>query len=359
MKTIVDALTFDDVLLLPDESDVIPADVSIETSLSKSITLSLPILSAAMDTVSGQAMGQAMAKNGGMAVIHRNMSPQQQADIIKNIRQDNLNIAAAIGTGEENLERARLLIDAGVTMIVVDTAHGHSKNVLNQVESVKNLPSCPTLCAGNIATGKAAEALSNAGADCVKVGVGPGSICTTRIVAGVGVPQLSAIINVAEICRQKNIAVIADGGIRHSGDIVKALAAGANAVMVGSLLAGTDEAPGETVTLNGQSYKAYRGMGSIGAMQEGSADRYFQKSTKDAKKLVAEGVEGLTHAKGAVEDILHQLAGGLRSGMGYVGAKDLDDLFHRGAFVKITNAGLKESHVHDLAGMHAAPNYRG
>lgn len=359
MKTIVDALTFDDVLLIPDESDVIPAEVLTETSLSKNIRLKIPVLSAAMDTVSEGDMALAMHENGGMAVIHRNMTPQAQADIIRHAREKNACVAAAVGTGEDNFERARILIDAGADMIVVDTAHGHSANVLKQIDSIKNIPNCPTLCAGNIATGKAAIALADAGADCVKVGVGPGSICTTRIVAGVGVPQLTAILNVAETCRKRGITIIADGGIRHSGDIVKAIAAGANAVMVGSLLAGTVEAPGDVITLNGQSYKTYRGMGSIGAMQAGSADRYFQKSATDANKLVAEGVEGLVHVKGSAGDILHQLVGGLRSGMGYVGAHNLDELYQRGEFVKITNAGLKESHVHDLASMHAAPNYRG
>lgn len=355
--TITEALTYDDVLLVPQDSCVTPATVSTATSLSPSLQLDIPLLSAAMDTVSEYDMAVTMARAGGMAVLHRNMSVEAQCDIVKQLKSDNLKSAAAIGTGDEQLERAKALITAGITMIVVDTAHGHSVNVLKQVRAVRALSSDITLCGGNIASAKAAEALIDAGVNAVKVGVGPGSICTTRIVAGVGVPQLTAVMNVASVTKKHSIALIADGGLRHSGDIVKALAAGADAVMLGSLLAGTDEAPGQTIKINGEKYKSYRGMGSIGAMQEGSADRYFQKNTGDSKKLVAEGVEGLVKAKGSAADIVYQLVGGLRSGMGYIGAQTIADMPPRAEFVRITNAGLKESHVHDLASMTAAPNY--
>jgi IMP dehydrogenase len=355
---ITEALTYDDVLLAPQETHVTPDMVSTQTSLSKHLKLDIPILSAAMDTVSEYDMGVAMAQSGGIAVIHRNMGDNnQQAEIIAKLKDNGHHAAAAIGTGDGQLDRAKSLIDAGVDMIVIDTAHGHSINVLKQVEAVRKLSSSITLCAGNIATAKAAQALIDCGVGAVKVGVGPGSICTTRIVAGVGVPQLTAVMNVASVARPKGIAVIADGGLRHSGDIVKALAAGANAVMIGSLLAGTDESPGDIIHINGGSYKAYRGMGSIGAMSEGSADRYFQKNGSDTKKLVAEGVEGLTKAKGSTSDILYQLVGGLRSGMGYIGAETIAEMPSKAEFVKISNAGLKESHVHDLAQMSAAPNY--
>ena len=355
---VTEALTYDDVLLAPQESHVTPDQVSTQTHLSDNLILDIPILSAAMDTVSEYDMGVTMAQSGGIAVIHRNMGDNnQQADIIAKLNAENHKSAAAIGASEGQLDRAQSLIDSGIDMIVIDTAHGHSANVLKQVEAVRKLSSTITLCAGNIATAKAAEALINCGVNAIKVGVGPGSICTTRIVAGVGVPQLTAVMNVASVARPKGIAVIADGGLRHSGDIVKALAAGANAVMVGSLLAGTDEAPGEIININGNVYKAYRGMGSIGAMADGSADRYFQKNGSETKKLVAEGVEGLIKAKGPATDILYQLVGGLKSGMGYIGAQTISEIPSKAEFVKITNAGLKESHVHDLAQMSAAPNY--
>jgi IMP dehydrogenase len=357
---ITEALTYDDVLLVPQDTNVTPDMVSTATQLSSKLKLDIPILSAAMDTVSEYDMGVAMAQNGGMAVIHRNMGDNnQQIEIIKRLKDNKYACTAAIGASESHIDRARALIDAGVDMIVIDTAHGHSMNVINQVAAVRKLSDSITLCAGNIATDKAALALIDAGVDCVKVGVGPGSICTTRIVAGVGVPQLTAVMRVASVTKKYGIGLIADGGLRHSGDIVKALAAGADAVMVGSLLAGTDEAPGDILTINGQKYKAYRGMGSIGAMSDGSADRYFQKNGTSAQKLVAEGVEGLVKAKGSASDILYQLIGGVRSGMGYIGAATIADMPSRAEFVRITNAGLKESHVHDLASMSSAPNYGG
>lgn len=356
---ITEALTYDDVLLTPQDSSVTPAMVSTQTSLSKHLQMDIPLLSAAMDTVSEYDMAVVMAKSGGLAVLHRNMSIEAQCNIVQKLNKGDLQCAAAVGTGDAQLQRAEALIKAGVTMIIVDTAHGHSEGVLNQIRAIRALSKDITLCGGNIATAKAAEALINAGVDSVKVGVGPGSICTTRIVAGVGVPQLTAIMNVASVTKKHNVSLIADGGLRHSGDIVKALAAGADAVMIGSLLAGTDEAPGEPISINGEQYKTYRGMGSIGAMQEGSADRYFQKDTGNSKKLVAEGVEGLVKAKGSATDIIYQLVGGVRSGMGYIGADSIAAMPSRAEFVKITNAGLKESHVHDLASMTAAPNYGG
>lgn len=354
--TITEALTYDDVLLAPQDTCVTPDMVSTKTTLGH-LELDIPILSAAMDTVSEYEMGAAMADAGGIAVIHRNMGDNHQAEIIQQLKDAGHKTATAIGSSETHIDKAKKLIDLGIDMIVIDTAHGHSRAVLDQVERVRKLSDTLTLCAGNIATAKAAEALINSGADVLKVGIGPGSICTTRIVAGVGVPQLTALMNVASVAKNKNIGIIADGGLRHSGDIVKALAAGADAVMVGSLLAGTDEAPGDIIKINGQHYKSYRGMGSIGAMAGGSADRYFQDSKSEAKKLVAEGVEGLIKAKGPASDLIYQLVGGLRSGMGYIGAENIASMPARAEFVKITNAGLKESHVHDLASMQSAPNY--
>lgn len=360
MKTILDALTFDDVLLVPQESAVVPSQVSTHTTIA-GLSLKTPVLAAAMDTVSEATMAVAMAKNGGMAVVHRNLSPEDQAAMVSAIKKESADypVAAAIGTGEDSIERAQHLIEAGVSVIVIDTAHGHSMNVMKQLERIKAMDGCPPVCVGNIATAKAAQSLIDAGADCLKIGIGPGAICTTRIVAGVGVPQLTAVMSVADVARKHNVSCIADGGIRYSGDVVKALAAGAHAVMVGSLLAGTDEAPGDIIHIDGKGYKSYRGMGSLGAMTKGSAERYFQKSTTDTQKLIAEGVEGLVPAKGSVDDILHQLVGGLKSGMGYVGAKTLQALFERSEFVKLTGAGLRESHVHDLAQMTTAPNYKG
>jgi IMP dehydrogenase len=354
---ITEALTYDDVLLTPQASNVSPAEVSTATHLSPRLRLDIPLLSSAMDTVTDIDMAHAMAKAGGLGVIHRNMSFEAQCAIIKSLSDANLQSAIAIGIGENQLERAKKFIELGVNLIVVDTAHGHSANVLKQVAAVRALSDDINLCGGNIVSGAAAQALINAGADTVKVGVGPGSICTTRIIAGVGVPQLTAILNVAAVTKKHGIGLIADGGLRHSGDIVKALAAGADAVMIGSLLAGTDEAPGDIVEYEDNIYKSYRGMGSIGAMSEGSADRYFQKNTGDNKKLVAEGVEGLVKAKGPVADILYQLIGGLKSGMGYIGAAEVAEMQSKAEFVRLTNAGLAESHVHDLASITKAPNY--
>ncbi len=479
-----EALTFDDVLLVPAASSVLPADVSTTTRLTRTITLGIPLVSAAMDTVTESALAIALAQAGGIGVIHRNMPPADQAEEVRRVKRyesgmvvnpititpdapladalrlmadfkisgipvvekpsgklagiltnrdvrfannmqqpvaelmtkDNLvtvregvdqieakrllhkrrieklivvddayrciglitvkdiekaqlyhdackddkgrlRAAAAVGTGPDGLTRAEALIDAGVDVVVVDTAHGHSARVIEQVKEVRKRSNGTQIMAGNIATGDAAKALIDAGADAVKVGIGPGSICTTRIVAGVGVPQLTAIMDAAEACRKQNVPVIADGGIRYSGEIAKAIGAGADAVMIGSLLAGTDEAPGEVIMYQGRSYKSYRGMGSMGAMAGGSADRYFQKADGDNSKLVPEGIEGRVPYKGPAERIIHQLVGGLRAAMGYTGSESIAALQKNGQFVRITGAGLRESHVHDVQITAESPNY--
>lgn len=483
MRVIQKALTFDDVLLVPAHSVVLPRDVSLATRLTRRITLNLPLLSAAMDTVTESRLAIALAQEGGMGIVHKNMSPKEQAaevakvkrfesgvvkdpitvnpsmtvreviqltkqhrisglpviengqvvgivtnrdlrfethleqpvrnimtpkdrlvtvkegasrdeamglmhkhrlervlvvndrfelrglitvkDIMKSSEHPNaakdqfgrLLVGAAVGVGEGTEERVALLAEAGVDAIVVDTAHGHSQGVLDRVQWVKtNFPSIEVI-GGNIATGDAAKALVDAGADCVKVGIGPGSICTTRIVAGVGVPQITAVSNVADALQSAGVPCIADGGVRYSGDIAKALAAGADAIMVGGLFAGTEEAPGEIELFQGRSYKSYRGMGSLGAMQQGSSDRYFQDDESVAEKLVPEGVEGRVPYKGPVTAVIHQLMGGVRSSMGYLGCASIDDMHARAEFVQISNAGIRESHVHDVQITKEAPNY--
>lgn len=478
-----EALTFDDVLLVPAASSVLPADVQITTRLTRTIHLGIPLLSAAMDTVTESRLAIALAQAGGIGVIHRNMPAAEQAEEVRRVKRfesgmvvnpitimpdaplsaalrlmadfkisgipvveqpsgklvgiltnrdvrfatnmqqvvaelmtknvitvregvgndearallhkhriekllvvddayrciglitvkdiekaqafpfackddkGRLRAAAAVGTGADGLTRAEALVDAGVDVIIVDTAHGHSSRVLQQVQAVRKLSNNTQIIAGNIATAAAAKALIDAGADAVKVGIGPGSICTTRIVAGVGVPQLTAIMDAASACRKQGVPVIADGGIRYSGEIAKAIAAGADAVMMGSIFAGTDEAPGEVVMYQGRSYKSYRGMGSVGAMAGGSADRYFQKVGSDPAKLVPEGIEGRVPYKGPVQSIIHQLIGGLRAAMGYTGAATIADLQNNAEFVRITGAGLRESHVHDVQITAEAPNY--
>lgn len=475
-------LTFDDALLLPGESSVLPKDVDISTRITQDITLSVPLISAAMDSVTESRTAIAMARVGGMGIIHRNLSPEGQAlevekvkravsgmildpvtmspeqkigealqvmnshnisgvpitknkklvgilthrDLrfeknlnlrieevmttkvitakqgirvekakeilhkqrieklpvvddhghlkglitIKDIeqamrypdsckdRQGRLRVGAAIGVGAAAIERAEFLIKEDVDVIIVDTAHGHSKSVLETVKEFRAAFPKTAVLAGNVATAEGTEALIRAGVFGVKVGVGPGSICTTRVVSGVGVPQLTAIMNCARAAAKHDIPVIGDGGIKFSGDMTKALAAGASAVMIGSLFAGTDEAPGEVILYQGRSYKTYRGMGSLGAMQRGGRDRYFQQDISDATKLVPEGIEGMVPLRGPLADHLYQLAGGLRSGMGYVGAASLAELRKKARFVQITSAGLKESHVHDVMITKEAPNYR-
>jgi IMP dehydrogenase len=486
---ITEALTFDDVLLVPAESSVLPAQTSTSTRLTRTITLGIPLLSAAMDTVTEHRLAIAMAQAGGIGVIHKNFTPEEQADQVRKVKrfesgmvvdpitisssakladalqikethnisgipvvedgtgklvgiltnrdvrfaknpaqpvtelmtphtsdrplitvkdgvdpdeakrllhqhrieklivvddndrctglitvkdmekaedfpnackdeQGRLRVAAATGVGDAGLERAEALLDAQVDVIVIDTAHGHSAGVMKAVNAVKKLSNHAQVIAGNIATPDAAKALIDAGADCVKVGIGPGTICTTRMVAGVGMPQLSAILEVAEVCRDLDTPVIADGGIKFSGDIAKAVAAGADCTMIGSLLAGTEESPGEVYLHQGRSYKAYRGMGSLGAMARGSADRYFQEEVSDNLKFVPEGVEGQVPYKGPVSNVVHQLVGGLRAAMGYTGNANIKDMQSNCQFRKITSAGLSESHVHDITITRESPNYR-
>ena len=346
-----EGITFDDVLLVPAYSEVLPREVSLKGRFSRHITLESPFASAAMDTVTEGRMAAAMARKGGIGVIHKNMTAEKQAEEVASVKAQGLIVAAGVGITPDILDRVKALAQAGVDAIVLDSAHGHSKGVVDALKAVKAGFPALDVVVGNIATAAAAKDLIAAGADGLKVGIGPGSICTTRIVAGVGMPQLTAIADVAEVAG--DIPVIADGGLRYSGDVVKALAAGASCVMCGSMFAGTDEAPGEVVEVDGVKMKGYRGMGSIDAMQAGSADRYFQKG---AKKLVPEGVVARVPYKGSVEDVIFQLEGGLRSGMGYCGAKDLDAL-HKAQFVKISPATVKENHPHDVSIAKKAPNY--
>jgi IMP dehydrogenase len=486
-KVIGTTLTFDDVLLLPGHSRVLPREVATAATFSRSIRISIPIVSAAMDTVTEARLAIALAQEGGIGIIHKNLSPSMQAlevdkvkrsesgmiidpititperpiseamqlmreyrisgvpvvegenkrlvgiltnrdlrfeesperpvsalmtkeglvtvsgrvtlekakdilhrhrieklpvvdregrlvglitikDIEKNLKYPNackdghgrLRVGAAIGVGRDAEHRASQLVEAGVDVIVIDTAHGHSQSVLDTLRRIKRIyKQRLDIVAGNIATGAAARDLIKAGADAVKVGIGPGSICTTRVIAGVGVPQISAVMECAKVARRAGVPVIADGGIKYSGDITKALAAGASTVMIGSLFAGVDESPGEKVLYQGRSYKVYRGMGSIGAMSAGSRDRYFQEDEYSEKKLVPEGVEGRVPFKGPLSESVHQLVGGLRAGMGYCGCRDLDELWTKARFVQMTSAGLRESHVHDVVVTKEAPNYRG
>jgi IMP dehydrogenase len=491
-QAIREAFTFDDVLLKPGLSEVMPSDADLRTHLTRAVPLNIPIMASAMDTVTEARMAIAMAQSGGIGVIHRNFgSPEDQAAQVRQVKkfesgmvvnpltiapdarladalammkdhgfsgipvvtgggngqpgklvgiltnrdvrfatnpdqkvselmthqnlvtvreggvnqteakkllhqnriekllvvddqyrcvglitvkdmekavayplaskdeQGRLRVAAATTVGDGGFERTERLIDAGVDVVVVDTAHGHSQRVLDAVNRIKRLSNAVQVVAGNVATREGTQALIDSGADAIKVGIGPGSICTTRIVAGVGVPQLTAIMDSVEAAKKANVPVIADGGIKFSGDLAKALAAGAVVAMVGSLLAGTDETPGEVFLWQGRSYKAYRGMGSVGAMSRGSADRYFQQDIKDALKLVPEGIEGQVPYKGPVAGVLHQLAGGLRAAMGYVGAKTLQEFHTKAQFVRITGAGLRESHVHDVTITRESPNYPG
>ncbi len=479
------SLTFDDVLLRPGASDILPSDADLRSRVTRTISLNTPILSAAMDTVTEAKLAIAMAQAGGIGVIHRNMTPQEQAEQVLQVKkfesgmvvnpltihpdatladalalmqqhhfsgfpvveadgrlagiltnrdvrfatnpaqpvselmtrenlvtvrddvgmdeakrllhqhriekllvvddaykciglitvkdmenarlhpdaskdeQGRLRVSAATTVGEKGFLRAEALIDAGVDLLVVDTAHGHSSKVLETVARIKKHSNSVQILAGNVATGEATRALIDAGADAVKVGIGPGSICTTRIVAGVGVPQLTAILDCVEVARKNDIPVIADGGIKFSGDLAKAIAAGADSVMIGSLFAGTDESPGEVFLYKGRSYKSYRGMGSVGAMARGSADRYFQQDIKESYKLVPEGIEGQVPYKGPLESVLHQLVGGLRAAMGYTGSPSISEFQQRARFVRISNASLRESHAHDVTITRESPNYPG
>ena len=349
MDPIKEALTFDDVTLVPKYSSVLPSDVITETSLSKNLQLKIPLITSAMDTVTESKMAIAIAKAGGIGVIHRNLDVKKQILEIKKVKSQKLLVGAAVGAGDNEFIRAKKILKENIDLIVVDTAHGHTKKVGEIITKIKKIkPKKVTLCAGNVATSEAASFLVKLGVDIIKVGIGPGSICTTRLVAGIGVPQLSAILNVKKGLKKKKVSIIADGGIKFSGDIAKALAAGADAVMIGSLFAGTDEAPGKIIKKNGKLYKSFRGMGSIGAMNKGSADRYYQLKQKDKSKYVPEGVEGFVKYKGKVDKIFYKLIGGLKSSMGYLGAKKLNLLRTNPKFVKITKAGFYESMVHNI-----------
>ena len=477
-----EALTFDDVLLVPAESNVLPAKTDVSTSLTPSLKLNIPIVSAAMDTVTTAPLAISLALLGGIGVIHKNMSIEAQAEEVRAVKRwqsgivfnpvtlnadqpvsdaielrarlkvsgfpillngklvgmltsrdlrtitntnikisevmtkdlitaspkiklskakeilnsnrieklplvdqsgnlkglvtmtdilkresnpaasldknEQLLVAAAVSTSADSLDRAKALVEAGVDMLVVDTAHGHHIGVRNMIKTLRKKYPKLTICGGNVATPEAVTELAKCGADIVKVGIGPGSICTTRVVAGVGVPQFTAVVECAAAARKAGVSIIADGGIKYSGDIAKALAAGASAVMMGSLFAGTEESPGEIILADGRSFKSYRGMGSIGAMKDGSKDRYFQTDIKEEKKFVPEGIEGRVAYKGPLRDTIYQLVGGIHQAMGYVGAANLQEMFKKATFVRITNAGLRESHPHDVTITKEAPNYR-
>jgi len=349
MDPIKEALTFDDVTMAPKYSEVLPSEVDTSIKLSSNLKLQIPLLSSAMDTVTESRMAIAMAKAGGIGVIHRNLDIKKQIEEIKKVKKLKLLVGAAVGAGPLELKRAEAILKEKVDLIVVDTAHGHSKKVAEIIKAIKKKKTNKTaLCAGNIATAEAAKFLVNLGVDIVKVGIGPGSICTTRLVAGIGVPQLSAILEVKKGVKKKKVKIISDGGIKYSGDLAKALSAGADAIMIGSLFAGSMETPGKLFKKNGKLFKSFRGMGSVGAMNKGSADRYFQIKQKDASKYVPEGVEGFVRYKGDVKDIIYKLIGGLKSSMGYLGTKKVLNLKENPNFVKITKAGFYESMVHNV-----------
>ncbi len=358
MEAIKEALTFDDVLLLPRYSNILPANTDISLNLTKNIKLEVPFLSSAMDTVTESKMAIAIAKCGGIGIIHRNLDIRRQSQEVLKVKKKNLFVGAAIGTTLDDISRAKSLLKSGVDLFVIDTAHGHSEKVLKILSKIKKANYKTPVCVGNIATGEAAKKLYNSGADIIKVGIGPGSICTTRMVAGIGVPQITAIMEVKKVLKDKNIKIISDGGIKFSGDIAKAIASGADAIMMGSIFAGTDESPGKKFRIKNKFYKQYRGMGSIGAMSAGSSNRYFQKNYKDKSKFVPEGVDGRVEYKGNVSKIIYQLKGGLRSSMGYIGAKKLDDIKKKAKFIKITKAGFYESMVHSVEIIEPTLNYK-
>ena len=364
-------LTFDDVLLIPQESNILPAEINLSTKLTQSIELKSPIMSASMDTVTESAMAIAMASLGGIGIIHKNMTSEEQAEEVLKVKyhvidsgkypnaakdkEGKLLVGAGIGITGDMFERAATLVHSKVDVIVVDTAHGHSENVIYAITKLKDTYEDLQIIAGNVVTAAATLALIEAGVDAIKVGVGPGSICTTRIVAGVGVPQITAISDCYEIAKSHDIPVIADGGIKYSGDLTKAIAAGANVCMLGSLLAGHDESPGEIETHESIKYKVYRGMGSMSSMELGSSDRYLQGNSK---KYVPEGIEGRVPYKGSVENTIYQLLGGLRSGMGYCGCSSIEKLKNNSEFIIITPSGLRESHPHTINIAKDAPNYK-
>ncbi len=374
-KVIKEGYTFDDLLLVPGHSKVVPNDVKLHTHLTKNIELKIPVASAAMDTVSEAKMAIGLAKLGGISFIHKNMPIERQAAEVAVVKAEKLSEAelevaavdkherllcgAAVGVGANTLERVAALVESGVDIIAVDSAHGHSVGVINTITKIRETYPKLDIVGGNIVTAQAAIDLIYAGATCLKVGVGPGSICTTRVVAGVGVPQLTAVNDVYQVARTYDVGIIADGGIKLSGDIPKALAAGADCVMLGGLLAGCEETPGDVYEINGKKVKAYIGMGSLSAMQRGSSDRYFQGGQQELNKLVPEGIEATVPYKGPISQVIYQMMGGLRSGMGYCGCKNIKKMKERARFVKITGAGLKESHPHDVDNVKEAPNYNG
>lgn len=373
-KVIKEAYTFDDLLLVPAKSQIVPAQVNLKTRLTDKITLNIPIVSAAMDTVTEDAMAIMLAKLGGMGFVHKNMPVEDQAQMVRNVKeaasdvenyadanvdgQGRLRVGAAVGVGQASLDRVRALVEAGVDIVAVDSAHGHSEGVIETVKAIRQEFQDLDIVGGNIVTAQGATDLIYAGANVIKVGVGPGSICTTRVVAGVGVPQLTAVNDVYSVARQYGVGVIADGGIKLSGDISKALAAGADCVMLGGLLAGSEETPGEVLEVFGKKVKTYVGMGSLSAMQRGSSDRYFQGGVKELSKLVPEGIEATVPYKGSIKDVIYQMLGGVRSGMGYCGCATIEEMHLKAQFVKITGAGLQESHPHDVDNVKEAPNYK-
>ncbi len=373
-KILKQGYTFDDVLLVPAFSKVVPAKVKLKTQLTSNIKLNIPICAAAMDTVCEETMALVLAKLGGIGFIHKNMTSNDQADMVRRIKLLQVDqkdteaaldskgrylVGAAVGVSDQMIERVDALVAAEVDIVSVDSAHGHSLGVIDAVRQIRQKYPQLDIIGGNIVTAQGAIDLFYAGANVVKVGVGPGSICTTRVVAGVGVPQLTAVNDVFQVAKTYGIGVIADGGIKLSGDIVKALAAGSDCVMLGGLLAGCDEAPGEVITINDKAYKSYVGMGSLSAMKRGSSDRYFQGGKKELSKLVPEGIEAMVPYKGSVVDVVYQMMGGLRSGMGYCGCETVSDLKDKASFVSISNAGLRESHPHDVENIQEAPNYHG
>lgn len=370
----LEGLTFDDLLLLPNESTFPREAVNLATALHPRMKLSLPILSSPMDTVTESGMAIAMAQMGGLGVIHRNLAVEKQKAMVEHVKESKVVsdasrvsaldakgrylVAAAIGAGADMQERVKALVGAGVDMIVVDSGHGHSTYIMDCVRYIKKTyKNNVVVMAGNVATYEGAKALIKAGADVLRVGVGPGSICTTRVITGMGVPQVTALLEVARACKGTKITFVADGGIRMMGDMAKALATGASAVMLGSMLAGHEQAPGEKVKVNGEVYKQYRGMGSIGAMQKGGAERYGQKAQTGAKQLIAEGVEGLVAFKGDVHDFLFQAAGSLRSSFYYLGSKTVPEFHKKAKFIKISQAGMKESHPHTISVVDSGGNY--
>lgn len=359
------ALSFDDISLVPGYSEVLPTEVDLKTTLTSkknglSLSLDIPIMSSAMDTITEWEMARALGLSGGLGVIHKNMSIEEQANHVSLSKKDTsfgFLVGAAISAGSDCRERSSWLVESGVDVLVVDSAHGHSKNVLDTVRMVKKLWPKMFVVAGNVCTEKAVFDLVQAGADCIKINVGSGSICTTRVVSGVGVPSFSSILECSAAADNLGVSSIADGGVRYSGDVAKALAAGADCVMIGSMLAGTKETPGEEFEDNGVLYKAYRGMGSVGAMQKGSADRYGQ-SRVASEKLVPEGVESRVRVKSCVEEVLHQICGGVRSSFGYLGAKDIKSFQARASWVQVTASGVREAHPHSLESITPAPNYK-